>query len=136
MFFTRCLSISNQPSVITVSHGLHLPLLVSTVYVSNLLCLCYLLVLVLYCVIFKTFRLSYFSLHSGTGNCVILFAATNRNGPCLRQVEEGPNGVIVHLQEEDTLIQIDASSTHIICSGDETLRCKLRDILLHCLSKF
>ena len=52
------------------------------------------------------------------------------------QVEEGPNGVIVHLQEEDTLIQIDASSTHIICSGDETLRCKLRDILLHCLSKF
>ncbi|KAF0308562.1 Integrator complex subunit 9 [Amphibalanus amphitrite] len=53
-----------------------------------------------------------------------------------RQVEEGPNGVIVHLQEEDTLIQIDASSTHIICGGDETLRCKLRDTLLHCLNKF
>ena len=51
-------------------------------------------------------------------------------------MEEGPNGVIVHLQEEDTLIQIDASCTHIICSGDETLRCKLRDILLQCLSKF
>jgi len=54
----------------------------------------------------------------------------------LASVEEGANGVIVHLQEEDTLIQIDSNSTHIICGGDEALRCKLRDILLECLSKF
>ncbi|PSN51028.1 Integrator complex subunit 9 [Blattella germanica] len=37
---------------------------------------------------------------------------------------------------EDTLIQIEDSSTHIFCEGDEKLRLRLRNILLQCLNKF
>ncbi len=31
---------------------------------------------------------------------------------------------------------MDDGSTHIICEGNETLRVKLRDVLLKCLDKF
>ena len=36
---------------------------------------------------------------------------------------------------EDTLIQIEDGSTHIICGGNEELRIKIRDTLLQCLAK-
>ncbi|KAG8234922.1 hypothetical protein J437_LFUL015330 [Ladona fulva] len=52
------------------------------------------------------------------------------------KVEQGPNGYIIHLQNEDTLIQVEDHSTHIYCEGDEQLRLKLRNILLQCLNKF
>ncbi|KAF4523843.1 hypothetical protein B566_EDAN016808 [Ephemera danica] len=44
-------------------------------------------------------------------------------------------GCIIHLPNEDTLITVDATSTHIFCEG-EALRLKLRSILLRCLNKF
>ncbi|CAK8681318.1 unnamed protein product [Clavelina lepadiformis] len=44
------------------------------------------------------------------------------------KVEEGSAGKIILLQ--DTVIQIEGDSTHIVCQGNETLRVKLRDILL------
>eukprot|EP00058_Branchiostoma_floridae_P003826 XP_002589314.1 hypothetical protein BRAFLDRAFT_217919 [Branchiostoma floridae] len=52
------------------------------------------------------------------------------------KVEDTPSGHIIHLQSEDTLIQIEDGSTHIFCEGNEELRIKLRNILLKCLSKF
>ena len=53
------------------------------------------------------------------------------------KVEEGAggNGAIVEI-DADTLITIEEGSTHIICEGQETMREKLRDILLECLPKF
>ncbi|XP_063226074.1 integrator complex subunit 9 [Bacillus rossius redtenbacheri] len=52
------------------------------------------------------------------------------------KVEKGASGYIIHLPQEDSLIQVDESSTHIICDGDEVLRQKLRNVLLQCLNKF
>lgn len=52
------------------------------------------------------------------------------------KLEESSTGYIVHLQHEDTLIQVEDHSTHIICQGDSTVRTRLRDILLQCLNKF
>ena len=53
------------------------------------------------------------------------------------KVEEGAggSGAIVEI-DADTLITIEEGSTHIICEGQETMREKLRDILLECLPKF
>jgi integrator complex subunit 9 len=49
--------------------------------------------------------------------------------------EETSDGFIVHLQSEDTLIQVEDTLTHIICK-DERLRCLLRDSMVDCLNKF
>ncbi|XP_064411595.1 integrator complex subunit 9 [Latimeria chalumnae] len=51
------------------------------------------------------------------------------------KVEDSADGHIVHLQAEDTLIQIEDDSTHIICDN-ETLRATLRDLVLKYLQKF
>ncbi|XP_071953861.1 integrator complex subunit 9-like [Antedon mediterranea] len=52
------------------------------------------------------------------------------------KVEESPRGHIIHLQEEDTIIQLEESSTHIVSEGNEALRRKLRDILIKSLPSF
>ncbi|GAB6018889.1 hypothetical protein CHUAL_000547 [Chamberlinius hualienensis] len=52
------------------------------------------------------------------------------------KVEEVSTGYIIHLQNEDTIIQIEDNSTHIVCNGDEQLRKTLRNVLLQCLGKF
>lgn len=53
------------------------------------------------------------------------------------KVEKNKTGCIIHLQDEDTLIQVDDRSTHIYCgASDHLLRQRLRDILLQCLNKF
>ncbi|XP_074845139.1 integrator complex subunit 9 isoform X2 [Carettochelys insculpta] len=52
------------------------------------------------------------------------------------KVEDTAKGHIVLLQEAETLIQIEEDSTHIICDNDETLRVKLRDLVLKFLQKF
>ena len=36
---------------------------------------------------------------------------------------------------DDTLIQVEPGSTHIMCGGDERVRIKIRDTLLKCLQK-
>ncbi|XP_077990800.1 integrator complex subunit 9-like [Glandiceps talaboti] len=59
-----------------------------------------------------------------------------KNGITDVKVEDSPGGHIVHLQSEDTIIQIEDGSTHIFCEGNENLRKKLRDILISCLPKF
>lgn len=52
------------------------------------------------------------------------------------KVEDTAKGHIVLLQEAETLIQIEEDSTHIICDNDETLRVRLRDLVLKFLQKF
>ncbi|XP_060530120.1 integrator complex subunit 9 [Cylas formicarius] len=48
----------------------------------------------------------------------------------------GGNVVVIHLQDEDTLIQLEDNNTHVVCNGDEQLRTKLRNIVMQCLKKF
>lgn len=52
------------------------------------------------------------------------------------KVTKGSTGYIIHLDNEDTLIQVEDSSTHIFCDGGVQLRQRLRNILLQCLNKF
>ncbi|XP_014246665.1 integrator complex subunit 9 [Cimex lectularius] len=53
------------------------------------------------------------------------------------KVEHNMGGYIIHLQEEDTVIQIEDSNTHIYCeANDLSLRQKLRTILMQCLNSF
>ncbi|KAH8025982.1 hypothetical protein HPB51_015287 [Rhipicephalus microplus] len=52
------------------------------------------------------------------------------------KVENTASGMIVHLPNEDTIIQVDEHSTHVFCEGDYTVRTQLRDLLLQCLNKF
>ena len=42
---------------------------------------------------------------------------------------------IILQPNDDTLIQVEADSTHIICNGEESVRAKIRDTLLKCLHK-
>lgn len=39
-------------------------------------------------------------------------------------------------QEEDALIQIEDTCTHVLCNSNEQLRMKLRNIIMQCLKKF
>ncbi|XP_030745893.1 integrator complex subunit 9 [Sitophilus oryzae] len=48
----------------------------------------------------------------------------------------GGNVVVIHLQDEDALIQLEDNNTHVVCNGDEQLRTKLRNIVMQCLKKF
>ncbi|XP_013393860.1 integrator complex subunit 9 [Lingula anatina] len=59
----------------------------------------------------------------------------NKEGLTDVKVEDSAEGHIVHLPNEDTLIQLEEGSTHIICEGNEGLRVKLKDILLQCLNR-
>lgn len=53
------------------------------------------------------------------------------------KIEPSASGSIIHLQDEDTLIQIDDDSTHICCASlEKGFRIKLRNILLDCLNQF
>ncbi|CAH1776090.1 unnamed protein product [Owenia fusiformis] len=52
------------------------------------------------------------------------------------KVEDSPTGGrIVHLTDDDILIQLEEGSTHIICDSDESLRTKIRDALVKCLNR-
>lgn len=42
----------------------------------------------------------------------------------------------ITLLGEDTHIQIDEHNTHIVCGGKQSLRLKLRDLLMQCVQKF
>jgi len=52
------------------------------------------------------------------------------------KVEPSGNGVMIHLQDEDALIQIEDNCTHVLCNSDEKLRLRLRNILMQCLKQF
>lgn len=52
------------------------------------------------------------------------------------KVEETADGHILHLQAEDTLIQLEEDGTHIVCDNNEPLRTTLRDLVLRFLQKF
>lgn len=51
------------------------------------------------------------------------------------KVEETADGHILHLQAEDTLIQLEEDGTHIVCDNNEPLRTLLRDLVLRFLLK-
>ncbi|KAF5285910.1 hypothetical protein FQA39_LY04371 [Lamprigera yunnana] len=51
------------------------------------------------------------------------------------KVEPSGNGVMIHLQDEDALIQIEDTCTHVLCNSYE-LRLRLRNILMQCLKQF
>ncbi|CAI9739197.1 Hypothetical predicted protein [Octopus vulgaris] len=72
----------------------------------------------------------------GTLNIKRFVDALTENGITDVKLEEAGDGSIIHLPNEDTLIQIEPESTHIICEGNEPIRIKIRDTLLKCLSKF
>lgn len=50
-------------------------------------------------------------------------------------MEETADGHILHLQEQDTLIQLEEDGTHIVCDSNEPLRTTLRDLVLRFLQK-
>ncbi|XP_063959379.1 integrator complex subunit 9-like [Lytechinus pictus] len=58
------------------------------------------------------------------------------NGIADVKVESTGSGHIVHLESEDTIIQLEEGSTHIFCEGNEKLRKQLRDVLISCLGRF
>uniref|UniRef100_A0A8C6WNK5 Integrator complex subunit 9 n=1 Tax=Neogobius melanostomus TaxID=47308 RepID=A0A8C6WNK5_9GOBI len=62
-------------------------------------------------------------------------ATLQKHGITEVKVEETPEGHILHLQEQDTLIQLDEDGTHIICDNNEPLRTTLRDLALRFLLK-
>lgn len=63
-------------------------------------------------------------------------ATLQKHGITEVKVEDTPDGHILHLQDEDTLIQLEEDSTHIICDNNEMLRATLRDLVLQFLQKF
>lgn len=50
--------------------------------------------------------------------------------------QQGPGCITIHLLNEDTSIKIEDKTTDIICGGKQSLRLKLRDLLLQCIQKF
>ncbi|KAE8287137.1 Integrator complex subunit 9 [Larimichthys crocea] len=58
-----------------------------------------------------------------------------RHGITEVKVEETADGHILHLQAEDTLIQLEEDGTHIVCDNNEPLRTTLRDLVLRFLQK-
>lgn len=65
---------------------------------------------------------------------VNLFCAHLQHGITEVKVEETADGHILHLQAEDTLIQLEEDGTHIVCDS-EPLRTTLRDLVLRFLQK-
>lgn len=50
--------------------------------------------------------------------------------------QTGADGVIIRLLGDNTTIVIDEHNTHIKCGGKQSLRLKLRDLLLQCVPSF
>lgn len=57
-------------------------------------------------------------------------------GGDLRVEQPSPGCVRIVLAAEQTHIQLEEGSTHIVCGGKQSLRLKLRDLLLQCVQKF
>ena len=50
------------------------------------------------------------------------------------QVQEHESKTNIYLDEEESVIQIDGASSHIICNN-ESIRLRLRDVMLGCLKQ-
>lgn len=48
----------------------------------------------------------------------------------------GTNNYMIHMLEADTIIQLDDNNTHVLCNGNDEMRTKLRNIVMHSLKKF
>lgn len=53
----------------------------------------------------------------------------------VKMEQNGPGSVTITLTGEDTSIHISEQNTHIVCGGKQSLRLKLRDLLLQCVQK-
>lgn len=53
----------------------------------------------------------------------------------VKMEQNGPGSVLITLTAEDTSIHITEQNTHIVCGGKQSLRLKLRDLLLQCVQK-
>uniref|UniRef100_A0A8C5I4G7 Integrator complex subunit 9 n=1 Tax=Gouania willdenowi TaxID=441366 RepID=A0A8C5I4G7_GOUWI len=62
-------------------------------------------------------------------------ATLQKHGITEVKVEETTDGHILHLQAEDTLIQLEEDGTHIVCDNNEPLRTTIRDLVLRFLQK-
>uniref|UniRef100_A0A3Q2Z7M5 Integrator complex subunit 9 n=1 Tax=Hippocampus comes TaxID=109280 RepID=A0A3Q2Z7M5_HIPCM len=72
---------------------------------------------------------------SGAVPLEAFLALLQKNGIMEVKVEETAEGHILHLQAEDTLIQLEEDGTHIVCDNNEPLRTTLRDLVLRFLQK-
>lgn len=65
-----------------------------------------------------------------------LLQKLNQEGFHGAKLQHSPTSTSIHLQDEDTLIQIGDNSTHIFCNGDQKIRKRLRSIIMQCLKRF
>lgn len=65
-----------------------------------------------------------------------LLQKLNQEGILGAKLQHSPTSTSIHLQDEDTLIQIGDNSTHIFCNGDQKIRRRLRTIIMQCLKQF
>uniref|UniRef100_A0A8C2X1D4 Integrator complex subunit 9 n=1 Tax=Cyclopterus lumpus TaxID=8103 RepID=A0A8C2X1D4_CYCLU len=65
---------------------------------------------------------------SGAVPLEAFLATLQKHGITEVKVEETADGHILHLQAEDTLIQLEEDGTHIVCDNNEPLRTTLRDL--------
>ncbi|RLU21019.1 hypothetical protein DMN91_007635 [Ooceraea biroi] len=65
-----------------------------------------------------------------------LLQKLNQEGFQGAKLQHSPTSTSIHLQDEDTLIQIGDNSTHIFCNGDQKIRRRLRTIIMQCLKRF
>eukprot|EP00064_Thunnus_orientalis_P017968 superscaffoldBa00003976_g18054 len=72
---------------------------------------------------------------SGAVPLEMFLATLQKHGITEVKVEETTDGHILHLQAEDTLIQLEEDGTHIVCDNNEPLRTTLRDLVLRFLQK-
>uniref|UniRef100_A0A3B5LKL4 Integrator complex subunit 9 n=1 Tax=Xiphophorus couchianus TaxID=32473 RepID=A0A3B5LKL4_9TELE len=72
---------------------------------------------------------------SGAVPLEAFLATLQKHGITEVKVEETADGHILHLQAEDTLIQLEEDGTHIVCDNNEPLRATLRDLVLRFLQK-
>nr|CAH7765744.1 unnamed protein product [Callosobruchus chinensis] len=73
----------------------------------------------------------------GTLNITEFLQKLSQEGITDAKVESlGGNVVVIHLQDEDALIQLEDNSTHVVCNADEKLRTKLRNVVMQCLKEF
>uniref|UniRef100_A0A6Q2Z3G2 Integrator complex subunit 9 n=1 Tax=Esox lucius TaxID=8010 RepID=A0A6Q2Z3G2_ESOLU len=72
---------------------------------------------------------------SGSVPLEAFLAVLHKHGITEVKVEETADGHILHLQAEDTLIQLEEDGTHIVCDNNEPLRTTLRDLVLRFLMK-
>ncbi|GFR82832.1 integrator complex subunit 9-like [Elysia marginata] len=70
----------------------------------------------------------------GSPSLHVIVDTLKQHGFSSLKVEESEQGAIIHLVKEDSLIQVDGTSTHIKCDNED-VRLRLRDVMLRCLKQ-